>query len=294
MIGFAFSVLLVATILATSLLCLPGGVRRQVNLYEDEIMDVYLNESAIIAWTEQFPPEYFAREPWSLRLPEVQTDEGFPWMNVSAGTVVAQVGASFRTLGRDELGEVAERLESSLKREILGRGDLQVKSGNRRLTGEGKNFAMSVSAGDLTLGLNGSAGSVNLMCDGNINVGGSARYDTLRLFARGNISLMGIENVGHLEVFSGGDVELSRGVTFSGIIYSRGAISFRGNSRNGNSRKKMPSDCETSAGTPMHLISFVDSDVILPSVRERSGRVSQCLLPASVGGKMRAFSWRLQ
>ncbi|PWJ68191.1 MULTISPECIES: hypothetical protein [unclassified Fibrobacter] len=274
MIELVLCILLVATILATNLLNLPGGVKRQIGRFEKEVEEVYLEESAIIAWMEQFPADYFARKPWNLQLPEVQTDDEFPWMNVSAGKVTAQVGSRFRPLGRDELREVEGLLEAHLKREILGRSDLKVKSGSRRLYGRGENIALSVTAGDLTLGFDGDVGSVNLKCDGDINVGGVAQYDTLRLHASGNVTLRGSVSVDHLEVYSGGDVELSRTVSFSGVVYSRGNVS--------------PTACADTTGVHVHLISQY--------MLSRDGNEPlspRCILPASVGGKMQALSWRL-
>lgn len=288
MMALVLTVLLSATLLAFSLLQLPGGVRRLVNRYQQDLAGVYLGESAIVAWMEQFPADYFAGAPWNLQLPAVQEEGGFPWLKVSAAAcapgcessrrVVAQVGSTFRALSRDELREVADQLEANLNREILGRSNLKVKSGSRRFTGRGESFAMNVSAGDVTLGFDGNVESVNIKCDGDVNVRGVARYDTLRLYASGNIVLTGEVNARHLEVFSKGNIELSRAVSFSGIMYSSGGITLRGMNSRLSRRRTSPADCVDTTG-PIHLISAAPLG---------------CLLPAIVGGKKVPIQWSLE
>lgn len=324
MMALVLTVLLSATLLAFSLLQLPGGVRRLVNRYQQDLAGVYLGESAIVAWMEQFPADYFAEAPWNLRLPAVQEEGGFPWLKVSAAActacergasdergrtsgcessrrVVAQVGSTFRTLSRDELREVADQLEANLNREILGRSNLKVKSGSRRFTGRGESFAMNVSAGDVTLGFDGNVGSVNIKCDGDVNVRGAARYDTLRLYASGNIVLTGEVNARHLEVYSRGNIELSRAVSFSGIMYSSGGITLRGMNSRLSRRRTSPADCVDTTG-PIHLISVAPT-VLRENHQDVSARRDAtlesaaplgCLLPAIVGGKKVPIQWSLE
>lgn len=310
MIGLVLSVLLVATLLATSLLQLPGGLRRQMGRLEREIAAVYNGESAIIAWMEQFPAGYFSASPWNLLLPEVVEEGDFPWTKVTAeaGTnhrVVARVGATFRSLGSDELREMEERLVANLNREILGRQNLKVKSGNRRFTGQGENMALDNSAGDVTLVFDGNVGSVNVRCDGEINVRGTARYDTLRLYAAGGVSLTGEVGVKHLEVFSGGEVRFSRAVAFSGVIISRGDISLRDKARmvypavaaslgGGVSLERsleLRNPQEELSGNLDSLRAVLCADSSRGKLRLAS---AGCVLPASVGGKMRAIEWSME
>lgn len=282
-IGLVLTILLVATILATSILHVPGRILRQMKHYEQDLADMYLGESAIVAWLEQFPPNYFSGSPWNLELPSVEEEKMFPWSKVSAvygkpdessRRIATSVGASFRTLGRDELRHVSEQLVANLNREILGRNNLKNKSGSRRLSGVGENISLNVTAGDLTLEFDGNVESVNIKCDGDVKLRGTAKYDTLRLYVMGNVDFAGSVSVRHLEVFSGGKMELSRSISFSGVIYSSGGISFRG-----KSRVKASSDCADTTGGGVHLVSVSPEG---------------CLLPAVVGGHMVAFDWRLE
>ena len=77
-------ILLTVTFLLTSLLQMPGGVRRVAMRRAQMQQQMYDTESALIAYLEGFPEGYFAQEPWNVTLPKVERSRLGPWADLSA------------------------------------------------------------------------------------------------------------------------------------------------------------------------------------------------------------------
>ena len=254
-------ILLAVTLLLTSLLQMPGGVRRVAMHRAQKQQQIYDAESALIAYLEGFPEGYFRGEPWNVNLPKVERSRLGPWADLSAQVgnshihVLAGVAcdSGCNMLKSHKLRrEIYEGFRQQLNREItMVRPPLalEIKFGNRRLMGRASagssaNFqALWVQEGDLLLDLDGYGNSApqafsgRYMADGSIDVRGSADFDTLRLYARGPIHLRGSLLRGSikirwLEAFSEDRIEISRGVEFAGVAIARHEIVMAAESAN--------------------------------------------------------------
>ena len=201
-------ILLTVTFLLTTLLQMPGGLLRVTLRYAQMQQRIYDGESALIAYLEGFPEDFF-------KLPKVERSRRGPWvdLSVSAGEKCIHVLAGIACdsacgmLRSSKLRhEIYEGFRQQLNREItMVRPPLtlQIKSGNRRLLGlasagsSANSQALWVQEGDLFLDLDDDgkhaprAFSGRFIADGSIDVRGSVLIDTLRLYARGPLYLRG-------------------------------------------------------------------------------------------------------
>ena len=133
-------ILLAVTLLLTSLLQMPGGVRR-VAMHRAQVQQqIYDAESALIAHLEGFSEEYFA-------LPKVERSRRGPWadLSVQAGVSRLHVLAGIACdsgcnmlKSRKLRREIYEGFKQQLNREITMIRPplaLKIKSGNHRLLG---------------------------------------------------------------------------------------------------------------------------------------------------------------
>ena len=303
--------LLAVTLLLTSLLQMPGGVRRVAMHRAQMQQQIYDAESALIAYLEGFLEGYFAREPWNTALPKVERSRLGPWAELSAMLPVP-MGVS-RVCSRDQSRvhvlagikcdsacnmlkspklrcEIYEGFKQQLNQEItMVRPPLalQIKSGNRRIIGRSgfvHDFppALWVQEGDLSLDIEeGAAGAEPLsgrfMADGSIEVRGSAAFDTLRLYARGPIYLRGSSlrgaKIRWLEAFSEDRIEIARGVDFSGVAIARREVAFSDPAR------------PATIHYPSFLMSAESSQILEPD---------STLVPDFIPGDLTPFLWSLR
>ncbi len=234
-------ILLAVTLLLTSLLQMPGGVRRIAMRSVQKQQRIYDAESALIAYLEGFPEGYF-------KLPKVERGRLGPWADLSASVdssrsvhVLAGIAcdSACNMLKSPKLRrEIYEGFKQQLNQEIMlvkPPLKLEIKSGNRRISyqnaGRIPSKALQVLDGDLTLDLEGKIPSGRFIADGSIDVRGSAEYDTLRVYARGPIYirgslLRGSVKIRFLEAFSEDRIEISSGVEFSGVAIARHEVAF--------------------------------------------------------------------
>lgn len=304
-------ILLAVTLLLTSLLQMPGGVRRVAMHRAQMQQQIYDAESAVIAYLEGLPEGYFAREPWNTALPKVERSRLGPWAELSAMLPVP-MGVS-RVCSRDQsrvhvlagikCDSACNMLKSpKLRREIYDGFKqrlnqeitmvrpplaLQIKSGNRRIIGRNgfvHDFppALWVQEGDLSLDIEeGAAGAEPLsgrfMADGSIEVRGSAAFDTLRLYARGPIYLRGSSlrsvKIRWLEAFSEDRIEIARGVDFSGVAIARREVAFSDPAR------------PATIHYPSFLMSAESSQILEPD---------STLVPDFIPGDLTPFQWSLR
>ena len=234
-------ILLAVTTLLTSLLQMPGGVRRVALRSVQKQQQIYDAESALIAYLEGFPEGYF-------KLPKVERGRLGPWADLSASVdsirsihVLAGIAcdSACNMLKSPKLRrEIYEGFKQQLNQEIMlvkPPLKLEIKSGNRRISyqnaGRIPSTALQVLDGDLTLDLDGEIPSGRFIADGSIEVRGRAEYDTLRVYARGPIYirgslLRGSVKIRFLEAFSEDRIEISSGVEFSGVAIARHEVAF--------------------------------------------------------------------
>ena len=225
-------ILLSVTILLTSLLQMPGGVRRAAMRSVQKQQQIYDAESALIAYLEGFPEGYF-------KLPKVERGRLGPWADLSASVdsirsihVLAGIAcdsvcnvlksAKFRR-------EIYEGFKQQLNQEIMlvkPPLKLEIKSGNRRLFGRIPSKTLQVLDGDLTLDLEGEISSGRFIGDGFVEIRGNAVFDTLRVYARGPLTFRGWLKARFLEAFSEDRIEISSGVEFSGVAIVRHEVTF--------------------------------------------------------------------
>lgn len=298
-------ILLAVTILLTSLLQMPGGVRRIAMRSAQKQQQIYDAESALLAYLEGFPEGYFRGEPWNVNLPKVERSRLGPWaqlsVNLSAPTgeassrlqVLAGVAcdSGCNMLKSHKLRhEIYEGFKQQLNREItMVRPPLalEIKSGNRRYFGRDFPQALWVQEGDLSLDLDGGGNSAaqafsgRFIADGSIDVRGSADFDTLRVYARGPIYLRGSllrgpVKIKWLEAFSEDRIEITRGVEFSGVAIARHEVAFPNGA--GKVRMRHPSFvmAAESADLPLEL----DQDSVL--------------VPDFIPGDLKPFEWSLK
>ena len=296
-------ILLAVTLLLTSLLQMPGGVRRVAMHRAQMQQQIYDAESALIAYLEGFLEGYFAREPWNTALPKVERSRLGPWAELSAKLAVPMGEGRLHVLAGIKCDSACNMLKSpKLRREIYDGFKqqlnqeitmvrpplaLQIKSGNRRIIGRSgfvHDFppALWVQEGDLSLDVEeGAAGAEPLsgrfMADGSIEVRGSAAFDTLRLYARGPIYLRGSSlrsaKIRWLEAFSEDRIEIARGVDFSGVAIARREVAFSDPTR------------PATIHYPSFLMSAESAQILEPD---------STLVPDFIPGDLTPFQWNLR
>ncbi len=286
-------IVLAVTLMLTTLLHLPGGVRRTVIRLERKQQAVYDAESAILANLYGLPESQVLRQmrgPWmdvSAEAVEILEDGR---RGASYGRVHALAGVQVKNMESVTLEQwrvVTEGFRSQLLGAIMQRTDLQEKSGNRRLLGKAENISLKVTEGDLLLDLEGTASCGNFYASGSLTLKGSASYDTLRLYAAGPLRVTGDVRIHHLEAFSGDNADISQRVTFAGIVAAQYGVSmqpsaarlFKGCGSSWSQTSDNPRLQSTSS------LSQTSSSKIL---------LSPCLIPPFIEGSLTPFEWFLQ
>ncbi len=275
-------ILLAVTILLTSLLQMPGGMRRAAMRSAQKQQQIYDAESALIAYLEGFPEGYF-------KLPKVERARLGPWVDLSASVdsirsihVLAGIScdSACNVLKSAKLRrEIYEGFKQQLNQEIMlvkPPLKLEIKSGNRRLFGRIPSKALQVLDGDLTLDLEGEISSGRFIGDGFVEIRGNAVFDTLRVYARGPFAFRGRLKARFLEAFSEDRIEISSGVEFSGVAIARHEIVFP------NGADKVM----------MHYPSFVMAaeSANLPLELEQDS----VLVPDFISGDLKPFVWNIK
>ena len=279
-------ILLAVTILLTSLLQLPGGVRRVALRHAQMQQQIYDAESALIACLEGFPEDYF-------KLPKVDRSRLGPWTDLSAEVdsirsvhVLAGIAcdSACNMLKSHKLRrEIYEGFKQQLNQEIMLVKlplKLEIKSGNRRIlgrdTGQIPSTALQVLDGDLTLDLEGEIPSGRFIADGSVKIRGNVVFDTLRVYARGPLTFRGRLKARFLEAFSEDRIEISSGVEFSGVAIARHEVAFP----NGADKVRMryPSFVMAAESANLPLESEQDS----------------ILIPDFISGDLKPFQWSLR
>lgn len=279
-------ILLAVTLLLTSLLQLPGGVRRVALRHAQMQQQIYDAESALIACLEGFPEDYF-------KLPKVDRSRLGPWTDLSAEVdsirsvhVLAGIAcdSGCNMLKSHKLRrEIYEGFKQQLNQEIMLVKlplKLEIKSGNRRIlgrdTGQIPSTALQVLDGDLTLDLEGEIPSGRFIADGSVKIRGNVVFDTLRVYARGPLTFRGRLKARFLEAFSEDRIEISSGVEFSGVAIARHEVAFP----NGADKVRMryPSFVMAAESANLPLESKQDS----------------ILIPDFISGDLKPFQWSLR
>ena len=275
-------ILLAVTVLLTSLLQMPGGVRRVAVRSAQKQQQIYDAESALIAYLEGFPEGYF-------KLPKVERGRLGPWADLSASVdsirsihVLAGIAcdSACNVLKSAKLRrEIYEGFKQQLNQEIMlvkPPLKLEIKSGNRRLFGRIPSKALQVLDGDLTLDLEGEISSGRFIADGSVEIRGNAVFDTLRVYARGPLTFRGRLKARFLEAFSEDRIEISSGVEFSGVAIARHEVTF-------------PHGADK---VMMHYPSFVMAaeSANLPLELEQDS----VLLPDFISGDLKPFVWNIK
>ena len=290
-------ILLTVTLLLTSLLQMPGGVRRVAMHRAQKQQQIYDAESALIAYLEGFPDGFFKSEPWNVALPKVERSRRGPWADLSTPVgdgrlhVLAGIAcdSACNMLKSPKLRrEIYEGFRLLLNQEItMVRPPLalQIKSGNRRILGHvsAHSQALWVQEGDLLLDMeSGATGTEQLsgrfMADGTIDVRGSVDFDTLRVYARGPLYLRGSllrgpVKIRWLEAFSEDRIEITQGVDFSGVAIARHEVLFLGTARPAATRY------------PSFIMALESSE---------NPVVDSVLVPDFIPGNLNAFQWSLR
>lgn len=276
---FVMGIVLAVTLLLTSLLQMPGGMRLSALRYLKKQQEVYDAESALLAYLNGFPEGYFKCAPWNVSLPKVNLKRLGPWAELSSENVHVLAGvvydsATFRSY--EVRRKIYEGFRQVLNDEIkmaLPPMALQIKSGNRRVGGRLSMASLWVQDGDLTLNLDGKVLSCRFLVDGSAEVRGSAVFDTLRIYSRGPLYLRGNLKVRWLEAFSENGVEISQGIDFSGVIVARHEVAFR----NGFNK--------VSARKPFFVMALENSEM---------SSIGSSLAPNFIPGKLKPFEWKLK
>ena len=290
-------ILLTVTLLLTSLLQMPGGVRRVAMHRAQKQQQIYDAESALIAYLEGFPDGFFKSEPWNVALPKVERSRRGPWADLSTPVgdgrlhVLAGIAcdSACNMLKSPKLRrEIYEGFRLLLNQEItMVRPPLalQIKSGNRRILGHvsAHSQALWVQEGDLLLDMeSGATGAEPLsgrfMTDGAIDVRGSGDFDTLRVYARGPLYLRGSllrgpVKIRWLEAFSEDRIEITQGVVFSGVAIARHEVVLLGSARPAATRY------------PSFIMALESSEIPV---------VDSVLVPDFIPGNLKAFQWSLR
>lgn len=232
--------LLVLSILVTSMLRMPGVLRRNVSLVAKETQEMYLAESAVLAKLNGFPDGYFAE------LPIVGSRILGPWTEWSVRDKFQfMLGREYGRFSTSEWARCAVVLEQNLHERILHSDGLKNLSGNRRffkldssdgLSAE-RTMAINVSAGDLTLDLGESRAfdsafenlrssrksirSFMANVEGDVKIRGNVHFDTLRIYATGSVSVQGNVAADFAEIFGLASVIVSGNVSLAGALLSK-------------------------------------------------------------------------
>jgi hypothetical protein len=284
-------ILLAVTLLLTSLLQMPGGVRRVALRQLQKQQRIYDAESALIANLSGLPADFFERPPWNRALPKVERGHLGPWAVLSASmptTNSENADKRIRILAGVPCDSACSLLNSYERRREIYEGfrrelireismakpplALKVKSGNRRFLGRMQPMSLWVQEGDLTLNLDGNTSSGRFRVDGSAEVRGSVNFDTLRVYARGPITLRGNVRVRWLEAFSEDRIEISQGFDFSGVVVARREVLFPNGAR--KVRRRHPS----------FAMSLESGNLGLDSM----------LMPAFISGQLQPFEWSLK
>ena len=217
--------LLVLSILVTSMLRMPGTLRRNVSLVAKETQEMYFAESAVLAKLNGFPDGYFAE------LPIVGSRILGPWTEWSVRDKFQfMLGSEYGRFSTSEWARCAVVLEQNLHERILHSVGLKNLSGNRRffkldssdgLSAE-RTMAINVSAGDLTLDLGDfSVRSFMANVEGDVKIRGNVHFDTLRIYATGSVSVQGNVTADFAEIFGIASVTVSGNVSLAGSLLSK-------------------------------------------------------------------------
>ena len=217
--------LLVLSILVTSMLRMPGAIRRNVSLVAKETQEMYFAESAVLAKLNGFPDGYFAE------LPIVGSRILGPWTEWRVlDKFQFMLGLEYGQFSTSEWARCAVVLEQNLHERILHSVGLKNLSGNRRffkldssdgLSAE-RTMAINVSAGDLTLDLGDfSVRSFMANVEGDVKIRGNVYFDTLRIYATGSVSVQGNVAADFAEIFGLASVTVSGNVSLAGSLLSK-------------------------------------------------------------------------
>ena len=290
-------ILLAVTFLLTSLLQMPGGVRRIAMRSVQKQQRIYDAESALITYLEGFPEGYF-------KFPKVERGRLGPWaeLSVNLPAPTGETLSRLRALAGIACDSACNMLKSPKLRREIYEGfkqqlnqevmlvkpplKLEIKSGNRRILGRetlGRipSTALQVLDGDLTLDLEGKIPSGRFIADGSVEIRGNAVFDTLRVYARGPIYirgslLRGSVKIRFLEAFSEDRIEISSGVEFSGVAIARHEVAF-------------PKGVDK---VMMHYPSFVMAAESANPAQEL--KTDSVLIPDFIAGDLQPFQWSLR
>ena len=308
--------LLVLSILVTSMLRMPGTLRRNVSLVAKETQEMYLAESAVLAKLNGFPDGYFAE------LPIVGSRILGPWTEWSVRDKFQfMLGSEYGRFSTSEWARCAVVLEQNLHERILHSDGLKNLSGNRRffkldssdgLSAE-RTMAIIVSAGDLTLDLGESRAfdsafenlrssrksirSFMANVEGDVKIRGNVHFDTLRINATGSVSVQGNVAADFAEIFGLASVTVSGNVSLAGSLLSKQNIEI-----SDRAQMKFPS-VALAVGYRENRLSLLEKSVfeglaIAPSgtvERDSSAKLldsTQVLLPFCMDTRNLVFSRR--
>ena len=293
--------LLVLSILVTSMLRMPGTLRRNVSLVTKETQEMYFAESAVLAKLNGFPDGYFAE------LPIVGSRILGPWTEWSVRDKFQfMLGSEYGRFSTSEWARCAVVLEQNLHERILHSDGLKNLSGNRRffkldssdgLSAE-RAMAINVSAGDLTLDLGDfSVRSFMANVEGDVKIRGNVHFDTLRIYATGSVSVQGNVAADFAEIFGLASVTVSGNVSLAGSLLSKQNIEI-----SDRAQMKFPS-VALAVGYRENRLSLLEKSVfeglaIAPSgtvERDSSAKLldsTQVLLPFCMETRNLVFSRR--
>ena len=293
--------LLVLSILVTSMLRMPGVLRRNVSLVAKETQEMYFAESAVLAKLNGFPDGYFAE------LPIVGSRILGPWTEWRVRDKFQfMLGSEYGRFSTSEWARCAVVLEQNLHERILHSDGLKNLSGNRRffkldssdgLSAE-RAMAINVSAGDLTLDLGDvSIRSFMANVEGDVKIRGNVHFDTLRIYATGSVSVQGNVAADFAEIFGLASVTVSGNVSLAGSLLSKQNIEI-----SDRAQMKFPS-VALAVGYRENRLSLLEKSVfeglaIAPSEtveRDSSAKLldsTQVLLPFCMETRNLVFSRR--
>lgn len=293
--------LLVLSILVTSMLRMPGTLRRNVSLVAKETQEMYFAESAVLAKLNGFPDGYFAE------LPIVESRILGPWTEWRVRNKFQfMLGLEYGRFSTSEWARCAVVLEQNLHERILHSDGLKNLSGNRRffkldssdgLSAE-RAMAINVSAGDLTLDLGDfSVRSFMANVEGDVKIRGNVHFDTLRIYATGSVSVQGNVAADFAEIFGLASVTVSGNVSLAGSLLSKQNIEI-----SDRAQMKFPS-VALAVGYRENRLSLLEKSVfeglaIAPSgtvERDSSAKLldsTQALLPFCMDSRNVVFSRR--
>lgn len=304
--------LLVLSILVTSMLRMPGTLRRNVSLVAKETQEMYFAESAVLAKLNGFPDGYFAE------LPIVGSRILGPWTEWSVlDKFQFMLGLEYGRFSTSEWARCAVVLEQNLHERILHSDGLKNLSGNRRFFKLGSSdglsvehtMAINVSAGDLTLDLGESRAFENSQSsrksirsfmanvEGDVKIRGNVHFDTLRIYATGSVSVQGNVAADFAEIFGLASVTVSGNVSLAGSLLSKQNIEI-----SDRAQMKFPS-VALAVGYRENRLSLLEKSVfeglaIAPSgivERDSSAKLldsTQALLPFCMETRNLVFSRR--